>query len=185
MHQQLLIHSCEARLQHDPGNDNCTYPKSYLIDLFTDTAWKETNSQAGAGHEYPWEVWEWPSLKPIVHADNSRKRRKSVVRGPLSDSLVSVQYHNRPCIANTIKYILCLNLYKIHWYNNIGKKSYFWPLVVIKYILNMNNISLGKTAPLLLVMGSHSQNPKTTKMKCLEQLLMMWEFRKEGFPRKW
>ena len=89
--------------------------------------------------------------------------------------------YTRPCPARCKKkYVLCLNLYKIHWYNNIGKKSYFWPLVVIKYILNMNNISLGKTAPLLLVMGSHSQNPKTTKLKCLEQLLMMWEFRK-GF----
>jgi len=46
----------------------------------------------------------------------------------------------------------------------------------------MNNISLGKTAPLLLVMGSHSQNPKTTKLKCLEQLLMIREtFARKGF----
>ena len=106
-------------------------------------------------------------------------RVSSLVNGQFSEA-----YQGPTDAILTRKYILCLNLYKIHWYNDIGKKSYFWPLVVIKYILNMNNISLGKTAPLLLVMGSHSQNPKTTKtemfgatsddVRVLQRVLQKW-----------
>ena len=77
-----------------------------------------------------------------------------------------------------------MNLYKIHWYNDIGKKSYFWPLVVIKYILNMNNISLGKTAPLLLVMDFTARIRKRQNRNVWSNIWLVGVIQSESSFRK-